>query len=238
MTHEDKIRNALAAWCHNIRRGPSPPATKHLVTNTEIHCDGETAWVSSDFVTLHRAAGPAIIATAGRFVDRFVETGSGWQLSERTTLTGRATPPRDKTAEARAAIRGRTDEEGVRLRLAQYNQSLKDGRLDDLTDCWTRDGVFTALGVRYEGRTTIREFLAPHVEHEGHMEVGGGHLIANSIIELDGDRARATTDMFTIMKQDEGWEMRGSVGRYVDRLLREADGVWRFAERTNVTSQW
>jgi uncharacterized protein (TIGR02246 family) len=227
---------------HRTRSGVT--ATKHWVANTEIHCDGDTAWVSSDFVSARPTEGSTLVSFAGRFVDRFVKEGSDWLILERSSYTGRCRPRRDKAAELRASKRSRTDEEGIMLRLVQYIQSLKDGRLDDLTDCWTEEGSWTVgskppfNGKRYEGRSAIREFIAPYTAEEGDFEVGGGHLIANAVIEVDGDRARATTDILTIAWRDDRWNLGGSTGRYVDELVRDSDQVWRFTDRRNATEQW
>lgn len=59
------------------------------------------------------------------------------------------------------------------------------------------------------------------------------HLISNSVVELDGDTARARTMVFNPMGSDDG---KGGlrifyVGAwYVDKLVRTPEG-WRIAER-------
>jgi ketosteroid isomerase-like protein len=231
-------RPAIEEFLHSVRRaGNADVTSKHLFGNPEIHADDDSAWVSSDTFRVQRDASGSILAVAGRSVDRLVKVGDSWLFAERVSLSGGAKPVRDPAAEARAARRGRVAEEGIRLRLAQYNHSLRDGRLDDLVDCWTSDGVFTALGTSYQGRDAIRELLTVPTRREGQQRIGGGHVVANTIMDVDGDRAHAETDLFTIALDGDRWVLRGSVGRYVDDLVNEGD-AWRFASRTNVTEQW
>ena len=59
------------------------------------------------------------------------------------------------------------------------------------------------------------------------------HLVGNSVVELDGDTARARTAVYNPMGKagaDGGMEFFTVVADYVDRLVRTADG-WRIAER-------
>jgi hypothetical protein len=54
------------------------------------------------------------------------------------------------------------------------------------------------------------------------------------VISVDGDEARA--ESWYVVIRSEGDPKLGvrSAGRYHDRLVRSADGVWRIAERDAV----
>jgi hypothetical protein len=51
------------------------------------------------------------------------------------------------------------------------------------------------------------------------------------VIDVAGSHARAESDlvMFDRVNDESQWTVR--FGRYYDRLVREVDGQWRFAER-------
>jgi ketosteroid isomerase-like protein len=224
--------SAATALVETLRPGPLP--SRHFTVNSLIEADGGIALVSSDFFVLTKLATGGGVTNVGRFEDYLGRKGRSWQFLRRRVVTGTWQP----SGTDRMGGRGRTDDESVRLTLAQYNQFLKDRRLDDLVDLWTPTGVFTALGVDYVGRDEIRAFLAANAMPSGPNVAGGGHLVTNSMISLDGDVALCSSDMFTIQHADAGPVLRGSVGRYVDRLVRDANGRWRFAHRRNVTAQW
>ena len=61
---------------------------------------------------------------------------------------------------------------------------------------------------------------------------GTRHLQFNSVIEIDGDIASATSQVLVLeLNADRGWGIRGS-GLYTDEIVREANGEWKFKSRT------
>ena len=59
------------------------------------------------------------------------------------------------------------------------------------------------------------------------------HLLGQTYLELDGDRARAETQVVSYHRVNTGSEERDTVigGRYLD-LMEKRDGEWRIAGRT------
>jgi hypothetical protein len=55
------------------------------------------------------------------------------------------------------------------------------------------------------------------------------HVMSNFIIQLDGDRAKASS-VFIFYKMDGNKPVAEVAGRYEDTLIRE-NGVWRFQQR-------
>lgn len=115
-----------------------------------------------------------------------------------------------------------SDEDAIRRTIAQYCQLCDDGRFDEWADLYTDDATFSVLGKTYTGRADVKAFI----EKGQAPERRGKHLCFNSIIDIDGDSARAITDYVFIDKQ----HAITSAGRYHDRLIRQPDR-WRFAER-------
>jgi 3-phenylpropionate/cinnamic acid dioxygenase small subunit len=115
-----------------------------------------------------------------------------------------------------------SDEDAIRRTIAQYCQLCDDGRFDEWADLYTDDATFSVMGKTYTGRADVKAFI----EKGQAPERRGKHLCFNSIIDIDGDSARAITDYVFIDKQ----HAITSAGRYHDRLIRQPDR-WRFAER-------
>jgi hypothetical protein len=56
------------------------------------------------------------------------------------------------------------------------------------------------------------------------------HVTVHPHVEVDGDEANATSWFVSIRTNDSGPYIT-STGAYEDRLVRGAEGAWRFAER-------
>jgi uncharacterized protein (TIGR02246 family) len=115
-----------------------------------------------------------------------------------------------------------TDEEAIRRTIAQYAHFCDDGQFEDWADLYTEDARFTVLGQTHEGREPIKNWIAAAQP----PELRGKHVCFSSVIDVDGDEARAWTD-YIFVGQDKRVT---SVGRYHDRFVRQPDR-WRFTER-------
>lgn len=59
------------------------------------------------------------------------------------------------------------------------------------------------------------------------------HILWNILIHLDGDRATAESYTATLAETPDGPLVR-SMGRYLDRLIRDSNGTWRIDDREYV----
>lgn len=114
------------------------------------------------------------------------------------------------------------DVEAIRQLVARTAFAFDERDVDAWVACWTADGELR----RTNGESVIgHQALAEYVrEFPGR----GRHVVTNSIIELDGDRARhqAYVQYFDAAQQ----HALVLFGVYQDELARE-DGGWRFAAR-------
>ena len=115
-----------------------------------------------------------------------------------------------------------SDEEAIRRTIAQYAHFCDDGRFDEWGELFTEDTTFVAMGETYRGREGAKGFITKFQPPEAR----GKHLCVNTVIDLDGDRARAWTDYVFFDKR----KVVVSAGRYHDLLVRDGDR-WRFASR-------
>jgi uncharacterized protein (TIGR02246 family) len=119
-----------------------------------------------------------------------------------------------------------TDEEAIRRLLARFIQLRDDKQFDAWAQLFTDDAVFTYGTVSLEGRRDIREHVASLLAGDE-----GKHLCLNSVIDIDGDRARVSSDFAKLDPKAGGAGFAiGTAGRYVDQLVR-VDGSWCIARR-------
>lgn len=129
------------------------------------------------------------------------------------------------------------DEREVLRTMYQYGHTLDHGPEDEFLDCFTDNGVWESRprqrpgrpsgDVVYSGRDEQIAFFrqhthAPFLYHK--------HLLVEPRIQIDGDEALVESYYVRIDEHPDGPYIRG-FGRYRDRLLRCADGRWRFEHR-------
>jgi uncharacterized protein (TIGR02246 family) len=116
--------------------------------------------------------------------------------------------------------------EGVRATIAAYTQALDDGRTDDVVATFCSDGVIDLPGMgAFEGIDALREAYTK-IEPRRPQR----HLVLNTHVrEWSDTEATAVSDVVLLLLGREAWKVV-LVGRY-DDVLRNEDGVWRFARR-------
>ncbi len=117
------------------------------------------------------------------------------------------------------------DEDQIRRTLSEYSQRCDDGRFEEWADLFTDDARFVLSGQVTEGRDSIRTMMAAMMLPDRR----GQHVISNSLVDLDGDSATASTDYLFVRPTSEGPTIVAA-GRYRDRLVRDGNR-WRFRER-------
>jgi hypothetical protein len=108
---------------------------------------------------------------------------------------------------------------------ARYCQYLDDGRWEQLAELFTEDGAFVGLSTA-RGRPELRTFFAGL--QEGSL-TSWWHFSSNETLDLDGDEATGETWLLQPCVVDGQSQL--AAGRYTDRMVRGADGQWRFEER-------
>jgi uncharacterized protein (TIGR02246 family) len=118
------------------------------------------------------------------------------------------------------------DEDQIRRTLSEYSQRCDDGRFDEWSELFTEDARFVLSGQVTEGRNSIRTLMTAMMP-DGRR---GQHVTSNSLVEIDGDSATATTDYLFVRQTADGPTIVAA-GRYHDRLARDGRR-WRFRERS------
>jgi hypothetical protein len=132
----------------------------------------------------------------------------------------------------------------IRQLLEQYMRCNDDRALDRLVALFAADAVLRIGTNEYVGRDAIRQVFSdagfedtvPHWTAPSRIDARprSMHVLANPLIEISGDHATAESDFFVLIRSAEGGAKVTLLGRYRDRLRRDATEGWLLTERTVV----
>jgi hypothetical protein len=126
------------------------------------------------------------------------------------------------------------DERAIMATLHRYGHDLDYGREATWLACFAEDGILDirsrVAGTRRvaAGRAELAAFFAWHSHAPERFHK---HLLAETMLSLDGDRATAESLYVRLDAASDGVPYVFSFGRYRDRLRRLGDGTWCFEER-------
>jgi len=141
-------------------------------------------------------------------------------------------------------------EKNILRTLYQYGHCIDYGDRTGWLDCFTADAVFelkyqqangpvprthgegetTDKGIRYSGRDALKSFVETHTSAP---QMWHKHLLIEPCISLANDgRSASVTSYFLRVDDRSGERIIMAFGRYIDSLVLEADGRWRFKHRT------
>jgi hypothetical protein len=114
----------------------------------------------------------------------------------------------------------------------RYAWALDTGDVECFVDCFSPDGVLIwdafETPDRYEGAEALRRFAA--FLRDLPTSAGRQHMVGNTLIEGQGDEARASSYVVVFARGGEGPHLVGVMGWYED-LLSRSDRGWRIRER-------
>jgi len=129
-------------------------------------------------------------------------------------------------------LRRLADEAEIRNLLARLAQLADEGGLDDYLACFTEDATWGGVG--FPERKGHAEILAGARERRATGTAGPGsrtrHLLSTSVVEVDGDRARARS-IFLFYRDTKTAPQLDRMGVWEDGFARTRDG-WKLASRT------
>jgi uncharacterized protein (TIGR02246 family) len=120
------------------------------------------------------------------------------------------------------------DERAIARVIALYSQLVDSKRFDEWADLFTENARFVARGHAFEGRDTIVSTISSMM-----ASAVTKHLVGPPVVDVDGDRAHAWTDLTTFTGGADGIGI-ATIGRYYDDFERGADGRWRLSSRVLV----
>jgi len=119
------------------------------------------------------------------------------------------------------------DQFAIQSLLARYCHNADYNPPESMRAMFTPDGIFEvpAMSIRFEGIDNIIGFFTASRE----MTASARHIISSPVIEGEGDKANSSTYL-QVLRTDDGVIGVVSIGRYIDQLVRTADG-WRIKHR-------
>jgi len=140
----------------------------------------------------------------------------------------------EETESLAARIQRLEDIEAIRRLFQDYRRSLDSKDFRTYADLFAQDGEFIAGPdgtIRAKGREAIFALVDGMRGSLLTDETGDDlHAAVNDVIELDGDRATATSTWIYLVRADGDVPEVSKIGRYIDVLTRE-DGSWKFLRR-------
>jgi len=118
------------------------------------------------------------------------------------------------------------DQLAVLRTVSEYCRCCDDGRFDDFTRLFTADAQLVVRGQATDGRDDITAVIAALQTPERR----GRHMVANSVVEVAGDRATVESDFVFFRPNADGALEPVNTGRYLDELVLRGD-TWLFARR-------
>jgi hypothetical protein len=115
------------------------------------------------------------------------------------------------------------DTEAIKQLTHRYNLAFDYGDVESYLECWTPDGFFerSNAGRGYRGHAELDELIRT-------FPVDGRHISTNFIIEVDGDRGKASSYLL-YLDRAAGFAV-SMFGVYDDTLVK-TDSGWKFSER-------
>ena len=120
------------------------------------------------------------------------------------------------------------EKDAIREVMARYAHALDDCRFADVAALFAPDGEWTTNYGTARGRAAIAALLTSVVPRPGEGPQRK-HYIANILVTLEGDTARAVSD-YLVVRQSETGLIPVMGGRYHDTFVKQA-GTWYFARK-------
>src|SRR5690554_536512 len=123
------------------------------------------------------------------------------------------------------------DREEIRALIMTYGVAHDNRDYRTSSSLFAEEGEWVGELGSAKGPEAIFELMDGTIGHDPKPEGSGTyHLLTNDQIEIDGDRASATTKWLYVTPGDDGNPRMVFLGHYNDEFIREA-GSWKFLRR-------
>jgi SnoaL-like domain len=136
-----------------------------------------------------------------------------------------------QSAAATARLAALEDREAIRLVLRDYGRLLDERRFDEFGQLFAPQGEYISGGATTRGPVAIADSLRRIMAGNPlGLAEPNFHVLFNERIELQGDRARATSQSFFVAPDANNAPQLIMMASYDDTLVRTPQG-WRFEKR-------
>jgi hypothetical protein len=132
------------------------------------------------------------------------------------------------------------DERAIIDTLHRYGQAADEGDDQAWSNLFVEDGVFLCLDrdenaiLREQGRSALAQWLRNFRANETRITK---HCVLAPVVRIDGHRALVKSYLTRISENADPFAppFLLLMGKYRDEMIKEADGNWRFTQRTAQT---
>ncbi len=111
--------------------------------------------------------------------------------------------------------------------IAKHNVALDNKNIDEWTNTWTDDGVWSTPFGEAKGKTELKNMIN-QVTNE--FASGKRHLSTNIIIEEAPNNTASAQSYLIVTEAKKTPEVVAS-GTYIDTLKKDANNKWKFVQR-------
>ena len=111
--------------------------------------------------------------------------------------------------------------------IAQNNIALDNKNIDEWTNTWTDDGVWSTPFGEAKGKTELKNMIN---QVTSEFASGKRHLSTNIIIE-DAPNNLASAKSYLIVTEAKKTPEVVASGTYIDTLKKDANSKWKFVQR-------
>ena len=156
----------------------------------------------------------------------------GWKKESTTATTIKKenlTEQREQSGSKnnQSAIISAADKINIQELIAKYNQALDNKAIEEWTNTWSDDGVWSTPFGEAKGKTELKN-IASQITNE--FASGKRHVSTNIIIE-NGINNTASAQSYLIVIEAKRTPEVVATGTYIDTLKKDANNKWKFVHR-------
>ena len=154
----------------------------------------------------------------------------GWKKEQPTTKKENSSEQKEQSStkiEQTSSTITIEDKIIIQELIAKHNIALDNKNIDDWTNAWTDDGVWSTPFGEAKGKTELKNMIN-QVTNE--FASGKRHLSTNIIIEDAPNNMVNATSYLIVTEAKKTPEVVAS-GNYIDSLKKDANSKWKFVQR-------
>ncbi len=156
----------------------------------------------------------------------------GWKNEQTTTFK------KENSSEQKEQISSKNDQTSstiitvadkiiIQELIAKHNVDLDNKNIDEWTNTWTDDGVWSTPFGEAKGKTELKNMIN---QVTSEFASGKRHLSTNIIIE-DAPNNMASAKSYLIVTEAKKTPEVVASGTYIDTLKKDANNKWKFVQR-------
>ena len=155
----------------------------------------------------------------------------GWKKEQPTTQKEKSSEQKEQSSskieQTGSTIITIDDKINIQELIAKNNIALDNKNIDDWTNTWTDDGVWSTPFGEAKGKTELKNMIN---QVTSEFASGKRHLSTNIIIE-DAPNNMASAKSYLIVTEAKKTPEVVASGTYIDSLKKDANSKWKFVQR-------